>query len=298
MTIYIDIVFIENVIMNYIIIIATGLVVKSEIKHLRILLSSVIGAVYTVITYISKLEVYSNVVLKFILSIVIVYVAYNPQTMKRMWKELLFFYLTSFLFGGVAFAFIYFLKPQDILMKNGMFLGTYPLKTVFISAIIAYIIIITSFKLIKNKISKKNIYCKLRLCLNKKTIETTAMIDTGNLLKEPISNTPVIVVERSILYDVLPKEILNNIEEIIGGDFQKIPEDVQSKYRSKLKLIPFSSLGKEHGMLLGIKPEYIELLREEDGEIEKKRKENIIIGIYNKSLTRNGEYKALVGTET
>ena len=67
MTIYIDIVFIENVIMNYIIIIATGLVVKSEIKHLRILLSAVIGAVYTVIAYISKLEVYSNVVLKFIL---------------------------------------------------------------------------------------------------------------------------------------------------------------------------------------------------------------------------------------
>ena len=50
-------------------------------------------------------------------------------------------------------------------------------------------------------------------------------------------------------------------------------------------------------MLLGIKPQYIELEKEDDGEIERERRENIIIGIYNKSLTKHGEYKALVGTE-
>ena len=38
-----------------------------------------------------------------------------------------------------------------------------------------------------------------------------------------------------------------------------------------------------------------QLIKEEDGEIEKERNENIIIGIYNKSLTKRGEYKALVG---
>ena len=295
MTIYIDIVFIENIIMNYIILLATGLIVKIKIKHLRILASAAIGAIYTIIAYIMAMKIYSNILLKFLLSIIIVYVAYNPQTMKKMWKEVLFFYLTSFLFGGVAFALIYVLKPQDILMKNGLFLGTYPLKTICISAIIAYIIIINSFKLIKSKISKKNMYCKLKVYIDEKEIETTAMIDTGNLLKEPISNTPVVIVERSVLYDVLPKQILNNLEAILGGDFEKIPQAVQQKYRSKLKLIPFSSLGKEHGMLLGIKPQYIELIKEEEGEIEKERKENVIIGIYNKSLTRRGEYKALVG---
>ncbi len=297
MTIYIDVVFIENIIMNYIILLASGLIGKNRINHVRILIAAGIGAIYTVIAYISRLAVYSNILLKFILSVIIVYVAYNAQTIKKLWKEVLFFYLTSFLFGGVAFALIYILKPQEILMKNGLFLGTYPLKTIFMSAIIAYVIIMSAFKIIKRRISKKNMYCKLIVCLNEKIIETTAMIDTGNLLKEPISNTPVIIVERSILYDILPKEILNNIESIIGGDFQKVPKEVQCKYRSKLKLIPFSSLGREHGMLLGIRPQYIELEKEEEGEIEKERKENIIIGIYNKSLTRHGEYKALVGTE-
>ncbi len=297
MTIYIDIVFLENIIMNFIIILASGLIIKTKINHLRILLASLIGAIYTVVAYISKIEIYSNIILKFILSIVIVYIAYNPQTMKKMWKEILFFYLTSFLFGGVAFALIYILKPQDILMKNGLFLGTYPLKTICISTIIAYIISINSFKLIKNKIIKKNNYCNIEVCLNKKKIDTIAMIDTGNLLKEPISNTPVIVVERSILYETLPKEILNNLEEILGGNFEKIPKEIQEEYYSRLKVIPFSSLGKEYGMLLGIRPEYVEIIKEDDGEIEKERKENIIIGIYNKSLTKKGEYRALIGSD-
>ena len=142
---------------------------------------------------------------------------------------------------------------------------------------------------------KKNLFCKVKLCIDKKIVETDAMIDTGNMLREPISNIPVVVVERSILYDVIPKEILNNIEKILGGDFKEIPEIIQKKYRSRLKLIPFSSLGKEHGMLLGIKPQYVEIIKEDEGEVEKERKEDIIIGIYDKSLTRKGEYKALVG---
>lgn len=295
MIIYIDVVFIENIIMNYIIIFSTGLIIKSKIKHLRIAGAATIGAVYTVVAYITRLEIYSNIILKFLLSIIIVYIAFNPQSIKKLFKDVLFFYLTSFLFGGVAFALIYIIKPQDILMKNGLFLGTYPLKTIGISAIIAYIIIVSCFKIIKNRLAKRNDYCKIKVCLNDKIVETTAMIDTGNLLKEPISNDPVVVIEHSILYDVLPKEILNNLEEILGGEFEKIPEEIQAKYRAKLKLIPFSSLGKEHGMLLGIKPKYIEIIKEEDGEVESELKENIIIGIYNKSLTKRGEYRALVG---
>lgn len=129
MTIYIDVILIENLLMNYIILYATGIVLKIKIKHLRLFFASLIGAIYTVISYISKVEIYSNFILKFLLSIVIIYVAFNPQKAKILWKDILIFYLTSFVFGGAAFALIYIIKPQEILMKNGLFLGTYPLKT-------------------------------------------------------------------------------------------------------------------------------------------------------------------------
>lgn len=293
MTIYIDVVIIENMVMNYIILFATGIVLKTKIKHLRLILASLIGAIYSIITYISSIQIYSNMIMKIILSIIIVYIAYNPQSIKIMWKQLIIFYLTSFVFGGAAFALIYIIKPQEILMRNGLFLGTYPLKTVILGAIIAFIIIITAFKIVKTKISKKDMFCTINVKINNKELTAKAMIDTGNLLKEPITGKPVVVLEHTILYDCIPKEILNNLENILGGDFEKVPENIKMEYISKLKLIPFTSLGKQNGMLLGIKPQNIKIIND-NLEVER---EDVIIGIYNKSLTKRGEYNALVGIE-
>ncbi len=293
MTIYIDIVLIENLIMNYIILLATGIVSKTQIKHIKLIIASFLGAIYTVISYMKILEIYSNFFLKLLLSIIIIYIAYNPQRMRKMWKILLIFYMISFVFGGAAFALIYFVKPQDIIMKNGLFLGTYPLKTVILGAVVAFSLIIAIFKILKSKLSKKDIICSIEINLNNKKIKTNALIDTGNMLKEPFSNTPVVVIEKTLLYDCIPKEILNHLDEIIGGDLKKIPDKIQEKYISKLKLIPFSSLGQQHGMLLGIKPQYIKIIREE----EIKTKENVILGIYQQSLTKKGEYQAIIGME-
>ena len=292
MTIYIDVIILENLIMNYIILYATGIIVKAKINYIRIFFASLIGAIYATTEYCSNITIYSNVILKLILSIIIIYIAFYPQNIKKMCKQLLIFYVTTFTFGGVATYLIYVLKPQNIIIKNGIYVGNYILKVIFLAAILGSVIIIVSFKIIKNKINKKDMFCKIRIKLNGKEILLNTMVDTGNMLKEPISGLPVIVVEHTKLYNVIPKEILNNIEAILGGDFNKIPENIKKEYMSKLKLIPFASLGKQNGMLLGIKAEEIEILEEPTNQ-----KKEAIVGIYNKSLTKRGEYDALMGIE-
>lgn len=88
-------------------------------------------------------------------------------------------------------------------------------------------------------------------------------------------------------------KILNNLENILCGDFSLVSEEIQEKYISKLKCIPFSSLGKQNGLLVGIRADEIEVETEE----EKKISNNVIIGIYDKSLTKRGEYRALIGID-
>lgn len=290
MTIYLDVVIIENLIMNSIIIYATAIITKSKIKHIRILISSLIGAIYSVLSYISNLAIFSNLFTKILLSIIMVYIAFNPKDIKTLGKITLLFYLTSFVFGGVAFALIYIIKPQNILMKDGLFLGTYPLKTIFLGAIVASIILITGFKVVKSKFSKKDMFCNINIKIQGKEKNIKVMVDTGNLLKDPISGMPVIVIEHTELYDILPKEILNNLEKILGGDLEEIPENIKNEYLSKLRVIPYSSLGKQNGMLLGIKADEVKV----EEEIIKN---NVIIGIYNKALTKRGEYNGLIGIE-
>lgn len=293
MTIYIDLIFLENLIMNSIILYATAIILKIKPKFFRIIISSAIGSIYAIILYITEMQIYTSIISKIILSIMIIYVAFNPQNVKKMWKQILIFYLTSFVFGGVALYLIYFLKPQDILIRNGMFVGEYVLKVIMLGGILAFIVIKISLKIIKTKFNPKDMYCDIKVKLNNKEIKTRAMIDTGNLVKEPITNTPVVIMESTLLEEVISKEILNNIEKVLSGDFSNISEEIQNEYVSKFRCIPFKSLGKENGMLLGIKADEIEV----ENEDEKKKSNNIIIGVYDKSLTKRGEYRALVGID-
>ena len=128
MTIYLDVVLLENLCMNYIILFATAYILKLKVNHFKIVLSSIIGGLYAIFSYIKILPIYSNFILKIMLSIVMVYIAYKPKNIKLLGKQIVMFYLTSFVFGGTAFALLYFIKPQNILIKNGVFIGTYPLK--------------------------------------------------------------------------------------------------------------------------------------------------------------------------
>lgn len=279
--------------MNAIILYASAIILKIKPKTIRVILASAIGSIYAIITYVTELPIYTSIISKAVLSIMMVYVGFNPQSIKKLFKQVFIFYLTSFVFGGVALYLIYVIKPQNALIRNGMFVGDYVLKVIFLGAIVAFIIIKIAIKIIKTKINSKDMYCNIKIKINEQMVSTKAMIDTGNLAKEPITNTPVVIVESSLLYDILPKEILNNLDMILGGDLSKIPEEIQNQYISKLRCIPFSSLGKQNGMLLGIKADEIEVEKEEDKKITK----NVIIGIYDKSLTKRGEYRALVGLD-
>ena len=57
MTIYIDIIIVENLIMNYIILYATGLISKSKKSYLRMFMASLIGAIYATLEYVLKVMV-------------------------------------------------------------------------------------------------------------------------------------------------------------------------------------------------------------------------------------------------
>lgn len=294
MTIYLDVVLIENLCMNYIILFATGYLLKKKINHIRLIISGLIGGIYSILAYIQVLEIYSNFIFKILLSIVMVYIAYNAKTWKLIFKELVFFYLISFVFGGCAFALLYFIKPQEILIKNGTYVGTYPLKVAILGGIVGFVTITIAFYITKKRFSKKDMYCKMKIYFKEKNINITALIDTGNMLKDPITRMPVIVVEKNMLKDILPEIILNNLNKIIGGDVPKeVYEDENLEYITKFRVIPFSSIGKENGMLLGFKTNKVEIIYESNiDEIE-----NVIIGIYENNLSKKNEYSALIGLD-
>lgn len=292
MTIYVDVVFMENVFMNYIILFATSIINKQKVKIINLLFSSMFGGLYAVLSFVPFLQNLSGILFKILLSVAMVYIAFKPQNFSILAKDLLFFYLASFTFGGVAFALLYIIKPNDILMKNGIYIGTYPLKIALIGGILGFIIITMAFEIIKRKLVKKNMFYNIEILINDKTKKISALLDTGNFLKEPITGMPVVIVEKRQMEKILPVEILENINTIIEGNLDKIT-NIQ-EYVERFRVIPFSSIGNKSGLLLGIKPDLIKV-EHEDGDIISKK--NVILGLYEDRLSKNGKYQALIGLD-
>lgn len=285
MTIYLDIVLFENIAMNYLILLATGVIAKIKIKPFRLLLSSFIGGIYSILAYLVTLTNFQNMFLKILLSIVIVKIAFSPLKIKFLVKELILFYLVSFTFGGAAFMLLYFINPENIISENGVLIGTYPLKVALIGAVLGSIVIFLVTLIIKDRISKRAMLCEIEIFYRGKVEKIKSMIDTGNLLKEPITKEDVIIVEKNSLKNLVDKDILDNIENIVSGKWL----DNANIYSYKFKVIPFSSLGNSNGILLGFKPDYVRVIDENETI-----RSDTIIGIYDGKLSRTNLYSSLV----
>lgn len=293
MTVYLDVVLLENLCMNYIILFATGYLMKIKMKQLRLAASSLLGGIYAVIAYLEILPIYSSLGMKMILSILMVYIAFQPKSIKLLGKQLVIFYLTSFVFGGCAFALLYFIKPQNILMRNGVYVGTYPIKIALLGGIVGFIITYIAFKIVKTRLHKKDILYNIEITLQEKKLSIKAMLDTGNLLKDPISGMPVIVVEKEQLYSLLPTRLLDHIEEWIGGEEEFLNQIEEKELITRFRMIPFSSVGKQNGLMLGFKADQVVIEKEEGTQIGK----DVIIGIFNQNLSKDKRYSALIGLD-
>lgn len=291
MTIYLDIVLIENLCMNYIILFATGFIMKMKLHHIRLGLSGLLGGAYAILAYLQILPLFSSMGIKFLLSVAMVYIAFIPKNIKVALKQLVVFYLVSFAMGGCAFALLYFIKPEDIFMINGVYIGTYPLKIALLGGIIGFIVMYTAFKVLKTKMNKKALIYDVEISLEEKTTTLKAMLDTGNMLKDPITGIPVIVVEKNSLYEILPDSILDNVEKVMGGDWGDNAENM--KYRARFRMIPFHSIGKENGMLLGFKVDEVKIMT----DIEEIKHKKIIVCIHQTKLTKANTYSALIGLD-
>lgn len=284
MTIYLDLILLENIIMNYIIILATGMVCKVDVKQIRVLLSSVLGAMYAIVIYFIDLKIYTSQITKLIVSTSMVYIAFNATNIKILLRQLIIFYLTSFCFGGVAYYLLYVVNPDLIKSINGVLVGTYPIKIAILGGILGFFIINISFKIIKNKLTKKDMLYDIDIHYKEEKSRIKAMLDTGNLLTDPITNIPVLIVESQKLKNIIPENI-NKI--IFSSEFADIHEDI----KKRCSIIPFSSIGKNNGMIIGFRPDYIKIHTEAGEKVRKK----VIVGIYENRITKNGVYSGLIG---
>lgn len=279
MTVYVDIVFLENLFINYILLIGTGMVRKIKIKKFRIIISASIGSLFAIIELAIVIPLFIRIIIKPVISMIMVLLAFNPHSVEKMLKILVVFYLTTFITGGCAFGILFLIVPNYITEHNGTMMIKHPYRISIIAIILGFSIIEYSFKNNKRMVKTNDYICNLKIEICGKTIKTKAFIDSGNNLKDPITMEPVIIIEKDILKKILNIDIFE-INDLEGGDNE-----------IKIRWIPYKSIGRKKGFIMGLKAEKIEIQYEEEDIIIN----NGIVGLYNGKI--NKYYSALVGLD-
>jgi len=203
--------------------------------------------------------------------------------------------MISFMFAGATIGIFYIINNNSYSIRFS-FENTKELISFLIFGIgIAIILVIYILRFYQKKMNKENYLTPIAIRLKDKEVNLVALIDTGNSLKEPISQKPVIIVEYSVLETILPESIRNMyIEDVeldlnaIGKTMEEIGDDM------RLRLIPFKSIGNESGILIGFKPDIIKIYLEDE---IKKLSDETIVAIYNNKLATDGDYSGLLHPE-
>ncbi len=289
--IYGDLVFIENIAMNYIILLSTAKLTRSEYKKTKLLLASAVGSIYSVFYYFPGYEYLYTWFLKIIFSLFIIIIAFTPYKLKEFARLIGVFYISSFIFGGAAFGLFYLLNGIKFSYKGVFYLERFPARLLLLSIITAYFIVKYSWDYILYRIRREKVLTKIIICFDNRKTLLTALVDTGNSLNDPISKLPVVVAEYSSVKEILPYEIQRLFEDNKENNLNLIASVMsKSEWLTKFRIIPFKSLGSENAMMIGFKPDEFNIENQNEKQIIKE----IIIGIYNKRLSRDGEYSALI----
>jgi stage II sporulation protein GA (sporulation sigma-E factor processing peptidase) len=293
--VYAEYLLIENAIINYIILYVTKRFTRTETSKFRLIVASIIGALYTFVVFFPSLNFMTKFSVKVSISILIIILAFNPEKFKKFIRLFITFYIVNFVFAGATLAIFYFFDSNVIFYNGAFYLKDFPYQLLVLGIIVSFVLVKYAYSYFVLKINKNDVLINVTINLNNKNANIVALVDTGNSLKEPISQRPVMIVEFLAIKDILPvkiQEIYIERKELNLDLVSKVMSEINNEMQ--LRLIPFKSIGRENGILLGFKPDEIIINNE---NIENKSTKEIIVGIYNSKLSGNEKYRGLLNPE-
>ena len=286
--------FVENFIINYLILEITKIITRTKIKRSRIIITALIGAFYPFVMFFPSIMFLTNFYIKIIISLIIVKLAYNSKSLSLYLKQLSAFYIISFVFAGASIGSYYFIHSYNNILFKSNLKGGFSIKHLLFGVLLGGVMIKSILSYYGEKIIREQELLNISIHLNNNKAFIISLIDTGNLLIEPLSKNPVIVVEYKVIKDLLPLELIKFYEDQKENDFIILGRIIESlKDKMKIRIIPFKSIGSKEKFLIGFKPDYIKVY-DTDRETTY---HDVIVGIFNDKLSSDEQYNGLLNLE-
>ena len=254
--VYIDVFLVQNVLMDMQLLILTLLLLKEKIIFLRILAASLTGGVAAVMILMSGVGYgITYILLVLTLDTVMLLVCmHHPIKRGVPFRKLV---MGVIYLHGMVFAYGKLLACADRLVGIRF-------ARLVVTAVIAGTIV---FMLACRRLTETRHIYEVILTEGQENAVYKALFDTGNFLTDPVSGKPVSVVEET---DIMKKWL--------------------ERYPQKYKIIPYQSVGKEHGVLEGIVVDELVIQKEKEQVVKKEA----VIALYKGRLSKDGDFQMIL----
>ncbi|HEX3032604.1 MAG TPA: sigma-E processing peptidase SpoIIGA [Bacillota bacterium] len=278
--VYFEKVLFVNLSLNWIILWVTARLGRVTPGHWRLGAAALLGAMYSFSLLFPGLHWLITFGGKVAFSLLMVGIAFFPLDWPRGWRIFLYFYLTSFALGGAIIGLGYLTGELAWWVMPAVSLGALALGN--------------WAPLLGRQLAVALGTLDFRLVVAGREKLLPGFVDTGNQVREPLSCFPVVIVEAGAVQELLPPGLGDRLENLKQSDVQDLWEFIggleEEWWPERWRVVPYSSVGRSRGYLLGFRPDYLEFT----GGNRHSRVKEVIVALHHRPLSVDGNYLAIL----
>jgi stage II sporulation protein GA (sporulation sigma-E factor processing peptidase) len=270
----------------------TAVILKRKLKKIRLFLSALVGSSIVIFMLTPYFSIVSHPVVKLLFSIFMVLIAFGFKRFRYFFQALLTFYFSTFLLGGGMLG-VHFFMNSDFEVWNGVVTT----KSTGLGSPISWMFVVIGFPILwyfsKNRLEDmemKNIQydqlVEISISIDDQSITLKGLVDSGNQLYDPITKSPVMILDVNKAKGFLPSEI---IEKSDGLDSFSASKSIHP-WESRLRIIPYRGVGQQHEFLIALKPDFVKIHQNQEHTYVKK----VLIGLSHASLSSDDEFDCII----
>lgn len=316
LVVYGDLYFAINLTVDFLLLWMTGAWVGQKVHPWRILAAAILGAAYAFTATLLPLAAWLGwLPLRLLFPLLMLAVAFDLSDWRPAVRLIGVFYGVSLVAGGAALASQFWGSPAGWLQRGVFVLRQYNLMVPVILASLAAGRQVFLFA--QRAIGQARRYYPVEVAFGERRVRLRALMDTGNHLRDPLLQLPVMVITYESLAPLLPAAVRPTFEATEMGaagkagvpgvtgsqaaaapppavDPEGLAEALEgTHWAERLRLIPFSSLGQQGGLLVCFRPDAVYFW---DGE-RMVVATQALVGVYSRRLDEAGRYNALLSPD-
>ncbi len=248
--IYVDTLFLLNALVDYLLLLGAARLAGERLRRLRFTMGAVLGGGYAVAIFLPGGAFLQRLPCRLAVLALMSVASYGGS--RRLLRQSLLFLALSCALGGGVLA-VSLLGGRGLTLSGGVVYSAMDIKTVLLSAAGCYAAVTLVFRGLARHTASAGELAAVRLALDGRSVELTALRDTGNTLTDPVAGIPVLVAEGALLLPLLPPGTL------MAGELAD-PVACMERLRDgplagRVRLLPYRAVGVERGLLLALRPD-------------------------------------------